>query len=440
MKRFFKVAAAAGLSLLIAAPAMATETRINSLSGNEKRFTVRDQANIYGLPQFLVDYGNQVDVDTMGKGALNGGTAWGKMNIRYSLTDDAVLMINAQGTKWSDVVNRQTPGGIDDKGAAQKGVTAAGLAGYKHGADDPTHHQFGLGFGMRMGEAARLGAGFQIGGSRRDNAATNLENNTWFEFNAGFGLDLGETDSIDLGLNLGFGSFVNVVKNGDHYLNNGLLQITLLAKGEFTVHQIAAIVPFIAFTYDSRNVGHAQADVCGTGEAVGCSALQGTTAMTDTRFGVDLAIKPAEGVLVQPGLGLAIASVAASGNAAKVAGGTPPRDFEIGSVLTPFYGFAAEAAAFDWLKLRVGARQHIVTRINDNTIPADPNLPAQDQKSNQRHWSDVENVLTTGFGISLRGWTIDLNVNPDFFNNNVYAVSGSATGNFGLDFAILYEW
>ena len=85
-------------SALLASSAMATETRIKSLSGIEKNFTIRDQANINFLPQMLVDHGNQVDV-----GEAASATSYGKMNIRYKLTDDAVLLLRGVKKQSRDI-------------------------------------------------------------------------------------------------------------------------------------------------------------------------------------------------------------------------------------------------------------------------------------------------------------------------------------------------
>ena len=94
---------AAIIGTLIATPAFATQTRINSLSGGEKSITVRDQANIWALPQFLPTYGNQVDVD----GTV--GAKYGTMSVRYSLTDDAVLLLYGASSPWNkgQIVNTE---------------------------------------------------------------------------------------------------------------------------------------------------------------------------------------------------------------------------------------------------------------------------------------------------------------------------------------------
>jgi len=440
MTRRTTSALVAALCLLVAAPALATQTRINSLSGNEKAFTVRDQANIYHLPQFLVDYGNQVDVDA------TAGGVYGRMNVRYSLTDDAVLLLYGIRSPWVPVVNAPTLGGVDAKGGAVPGVTAMGVSGMNTASYgglnlDPTNHQFGLGFGMRVGEASRLGALFSIGGKNRTRDA-NLENhNTWINFVLGFGFDIGETDSLDLGLTLGLGMFTNV-ESAERYTADGLLNFGLMAKGEFSVHQIASIVPYLTLNFDSRGVFHQANNACAPADpndVQACAALKGTTSVNDVRVGADLAIKPAEGVLVQPGLGLRFQSGFSEGNTVKQAN-APLGTMEESQILTPYYGFGAEAAVFDWMVLRLAARQHIVRHDNASTIQNPPGtLPAAIQ-SNERHWSDVANVVTTGLGIQLRGWTIDLNVTPTFWNNGVFAINGAATTPFAIDFAMVYDW
>lgn len=433
MKRFATIALVAALTLLMAGQAFATRTRTNSLSGQEKAFTVKDQANIFVFPQRMVEYGNQVDVD-----ATN-GNKYGTMNVRYSLTDDAVLLLFGQRSPWVPVVHRATLGGVDKDQQPVAGVNAASVSGFAQKAVDPTNHQFGIGFGTRVGEGARLGGTFSLGGNNRTRDGNWTHDNTWIDFDVGFGLDIGETDSLDLGLSIGIGAFSNI-ESSERYVSAGLFNIGLLAKGEFSVHQIASIVPYLQFIYDGRAIEHQPTNAC-LGQPQDCAALKGNTANTDVRLGADLAIKPAEGVLVQPGLGLRIQSAVGEGNETKTAN-APILTQEESVFVTPYYGFAAEAAAFDWLLLRVGARQSIILSNNTNTIPppAGGVPPGESPPSNERHWSDVVNTVTAGFGIQLRGWTIDLNINPSFFNNGVFAVTGAATNPFAVDFAIVYDW
>ncbi|MCO4759976.1 MAG: hypothetical protein KC502_00610 [Myxococcales bacterium] len=403
---------AAIIGALIATPAFATQTRINSLSGGEKSITVRDQANIWSFPQFLPTYGNQVDVDA------TAGAKYGTMSVRYALTDDAVLLLYGVGSPWAGkgtVVNTQS--------IAQQ--TAGAAAGFTP-TQDPTNHQFGIGFGTRIGEGMRLGTYLGIGGHNASGAQE--KSNSAFDFNIGFGLDLSETNNLDFGLHIGIASFTDQGAQGDLYLANGLMNIALVAKGEFQVHQIAKLVPHITFAYDARGITH-NADAAGNG------AKQGNSDMTTITLGSDLAISPAEGVTVQPGIGLTYRQSNVSGNKVPVpAGPVTIINLDSGSSqIMPYYGFGAEAHAFDWLVLRVGARQTIIRTDIGNTAP-------NGAPSNEQHTSSVQNTVTTGFGINLRGWQIDLNVTPSFFNNGVFAVTGAPTAGFAADFAIVYDW
>ncbi len=409
---------AAALGLLVAAPAMATQSRINGLSGSEKSYTIRDEANIYGLPQFLVDHGNEVDVDAAS------GSAYGRMNIRYALTDEAVLLLYGVRSPWMPVVNVSTLG---DTNGQKTPSSIAGVANGQLAAADPTNHQFGVGFGMKVGEAMRLGARIEIGGARADGDGNNLNSNTMFGLNFGLGFDIGESNSLDFGLTLHIGSFVDYENGGDRWLNSSNIGFGLLGKGEFQVHQIAKLVPYLNLDYRGVSIGHA---VRGDETNSGNQAKVGTVVNTRFSLGADLAINPAERVLIQPGVGLGMTFSTGEGTAipnGQILG------VENGNQIMPYYGFAAEAQTFDWLTLRVGARQSIVTRNNANTA-------GQGQPSTEGHTSTVQNQLTTGLGISLRGWQIDLNVNPTFYNNGIFAVSGVATAPYAVDFAIVYDW
>lgn len=426
MKNLLKLAVVAALSLA-AVSASATDSRINGLSGgainltnggnggvglsvNEKSITVRDTANIYTFPQYLPTYKNSVDADAVQ------GASYGTMNIRYALSDDAVLLLYGKRSAWKPVTQLNSVAGVNVPGVSGYGPTL-----------DPTNHQFGIGFGMKAGETAKLGAHASIGGH---NASSNQpKDNTLFDLTAGLGLELSETNSLDFGLNLGFGSFNDVGPDAQVlYQPNGIFNFGLNFKGEFQVHQIAKIVPYLAFRYDSRNVSHGPDQNPGDTET-----QQASLSMTSLQVGTDLAIQPVEGVLIQPGLGLGFATSAVSGTNASTPVGQQANIATVDNSsnrIIPYYGFAAEAKAFDWMVLRLGARQQIVMTNIGNTLP---------QGSNETHSSTVVNTVTTGMGFHLMGWDLDVNVNPSYFNNGLFAATGTATA-WGTDWSLLYRW
>ncbi len=426
MKNLLKMAVVAALSLA-AVSASATDSRINSLSAgtvdmtnaangaaglsfNEKALTIRDTANIYAFPQYLPTYKNSVDADAVQ------GASYGTMNIRYALSDDAVLLLYGKRSAWKPVTNINSVAG----------ASVPGVSGYSPTLD-PTNHQFGIGFGMKAGETVKIGAHASIGGH---NASTNQpKNNTLFDLTAGLGLELSETNSLDFGLNLGFGSFNDFNDSGQAvYQPNGIFNFGLNFKGEFQVHQIAKIVPYAAFRLDSRNVSHGPDANPGDNET-----QQGNLSITALQVGSDLAIQPVEGVLIQPGIGLGFATSSLNGTNASTPVGAPTQINTVDNSsnrIIPYYGFAAEAKAFDWMKLRLGARQQIVTTNIGNTLT---------QGSNEKHLSTVVNTVTTGMGFNLMGWDLDVNVNPSYFNNGVFAATGTATA-WGVDWALLYRW
>lgn len=426
MKNLLKMAVVAALSLA-AVSAWATDSRINSLSAgtvdmtnaangaaglsfNEKALTIRDTANIYAFPQYLPTYKNSVDADAVQ------GASYGTMNIRYALSDDAVLLLYGKRSAWKPVTNINSVAGAN----------VPGVSGYAPTLD-PTNHQFGIGFGMKAGETVKIGAHASIGGH---NASTNQpKNNTLFDLTAGLGLELSETNSLDFGLNLGFGSFNDFNDSGQAvYQPNGIFNFGLNFKGEFQVHQIAKIVPYAAFRLDSRNVSHGPDANPGDNET-----QQGNLSITALQVGSDLAIQPVEGVLIQPGIGLGFATSSLNGTNASTPVGAPTQINTVDNSsnrIIPYYGFAAEAKAFDWMKLRLGARQQIVTTNIGNTLT---------QGSNEKHLSTVVNTVTTGMGFNLMGWDLDVNVNPSYFNNGVFAATGTPTA-WGVDWALLYRW
>ena len=428
MKNLLKVAVVAALSLA-AVSASATDSRINGLSGgainltnggnggvglsvNEKSITIRDTANIYTFPQYLPTYKNSVDADAVQ------GASYGTMNIRYALSDDAVLLLYGKRSAWKPVTQLNSVAGVNVPGISGYGPTL-----------DPTNHQFGIGFGMKAGESAKIGAHASIGGHNA--SSSQPRNNTLFDLTAGFGLELSETNSLDFGLNLGFGSFNDFNPSGQaEYQPAGIFNFGLNFKGEFQVHQIAKIVPYAAFRFDSRSVNHGQ-NIAGTNQA-----QQGSLSMTSLQVGTDLAIQPVEGVLIQPGLGLGFATSSVQGTKDQVPSGAPVVvnfDDNSSDRIIPYYGFSAEAKAFDWMKLRLGARQQIVMSNIGNT--AQSGAP-----STQQQTSTVLNTVTTGVGFQLMGWDLDVNMNPSYFNNGPFAATGNATSGWGTDWSLLYRW
>jgi hypothetical protein len=437
MKKLLTAVTASALGLLAAAPAMATETRVNSLSGgniqltgtnavNEKILTLKDQANIYPFPQYLPDYKNSVDVDT------TQGASYGTMNIRYALSDDAVLLLYGKRSPWKPVSSVQSVAGKTAPGNAGFDPTNAGFGPTNPGEDpplaggDPTNHQFGVGFGMKAGETTRLGAHLGIGGSNNSSAQT--RDNTLVDFNAGVGFDVGEDNKIDFGLGLQIGSFTDEDATGTLYEPNGLFRFGLLFKGEFKVHEIAWLVPYLNFAYDTRGV------IDNANQPAQPVAKLGSLSLTTLQLGADLSIRRKlfdRDILIQPGLGLAIATSTVTGNSAGVQGADVTTDNSSNRIV-PYYGFAAEAHAFDWMILRLGARQQIVVTNIGNTAPTGG--------SNETHQSTVLNTVTTGMGFQLLGWTLDINVNPQFFNNGPAIATGNGTAGWGVDWALYYKW
>ena len=438
MKKLLTAALTTTFGVALAGTALATETRVNSLSAagglngafNEKSITLRDtdhgrldSSAIDTFPQWMVWHKNSVDVDN------TAGTSYGSMNVRYALSDDPtppVLMLFGKRSPWAPVTSQ----------TSILGNTAAKLAGGPAPtAADPTNHQFGIGFGMKAGESVRLGATLSIAGNRKDTAGSNPANgaatddeqsNTWVNFNLGVGFDINEVNSLDFGLNVMGGTFTNMNGNSAYYASNGMFGVAFTARGEFMVSQISRIVPYVRVNYDTRSViGQVwNNDTARTN-------LVGTVNNTWIILGSDLAIMPPnlEGVLIQPGIGLIAHMSTAVGNNNEAGTSSTQED---SSNIMPWYGFSAEAKAFEWCYLRLGARQ-VISRTNVANTATTP-------ANNETHYSTVTNTVSTGLGIKLLGWDLDINMNPAFFNNGIAAVTGNATAGWGIDWALTYDW
>lgn len=417
---FRTVSAMAAAGSLLAMPAMATDSRINALSGgnleltptmgfNEKAITIDDTANIYHMPQFLPLYKNSVDSD-----ATN-GAKYGTMNVRYALSDEAVLLIYGKRSTWEPVVKSQSIGKLD----------AVKVGGFSDVAKDPTNHLVGLGFGMKAGESLRFGAHLSLAGNKAEGDGSFQNNNSLFTLGAGIGFDLNETNSLDFGIGLKSGSFTQTNDSKAVYESQGLIGFNLVGRGKFQVHQIARIVPFLAVGYDGRAVQQGAPFV-----PQGAAAKFGRVINLAFNFGADLAIQPVTGVLIQPGFGVGVVQSGVNGNDDN----QTSWDQETSNRNIFHYGFAAEAKAFDWMVLRLGARQ---TVFQDNFGA----VTKRDTKvSGEKHQSDVINKVTTGMGFNLMGWMLDVNVDPNYYNNGLFAATGNATSGWGVDWALHYAW
>jgi hypothetical protein len=319
---------------------------------------------------------------------------------------------------------------------------------------------------MKLGDSHRFGAALSIGGNSKVSpvnipadpikgtpaglaATPNNDGNVLVDANIGFGTDIGD-NTLDFGLDLRFGHFNNLqTQIGSQQQNysfqpQGIFSLGLLAKGEFQLQQTARLIPYARVGYNSVSIDHFARpdDPCANDQQQGliCNVgRKGTFSGTAVNLGADLALRPSDNVLIQPGAGLAYRSTYLKGNstpqAYKLA--PPEVDLEDSAQLVGFYGFSAEAQAFDWMVLRLGARQAVIRQSSANTIKTKQGENAQ---TNEAAESKVTNVLSTGVGFKLKEWTLDMNVNPSVFNNGVYAVTGNATPTFAYDFALNYKW
>jgi len=397
MNRKITAALAALAVTVTGGAAFATQTRTNSLGGGEKEFTVRDEANVGHLPQLLVDHGNKVFTDA------SVGGSYGTMHINYKLSDTSVIQLygasglkNSFGIPGKAALSGKGTGTLTGVSVQDTGVgySPAGLA-------DPTNHELGIGFATKFGAAARFGGNLNFYGNTKQGDDNNKNNNSFYRLGLGIGFDLSEKNSLDFGLGVGFGFIQQMDGTDEKYNHDGTLTFDLLGKGEFEVHTIAKIVPFLAIGYRNWGVKNIK-----SGEGTD----KGSVSRISVALGSDLAITPSEGILIQPGVGLMYLTSSATGpDSTKVE--------DSNAIIFPYYGFAAEGKVFDWLVLRLGAKQ-IVSKISTNKT----------DKQTQAQQSMVDYILTTGFGIKAGSWTIDLNVNPLWFNNGPYLISGAGTG------------
>jgi hypothetical protein len=377
------------ISLLFSANAFATGSRINSMGGGSKAITVDDDSNLWVFPSTIVDWGNRVLIDRFD------GTK-GEFGLHYGLSQDMVLVV--YGGDHADRSFRY--------GGKASDLTGCGLACDGNG----NTFKGAMGFGWNAGGGNKYGVILSIHG---DNQTTQLSgSDTQSKGPLGMGIGLGSSfGDLDMAMDLIYGALNDQSKDvggGDGHFEMGIV-------GRYTSNVAPGVdaIPYLAFDMHSKSV------------------KSGGSITNDSSFGFDLGsdlkIQPANDIYIYPGVGLSFAMATA---------GPDSGQSETTTFIFPYFGIGLDAKINEWLDFRMGASQH------DSmvTTEACPVGSSSCESAITTKNSDVALVYTAGFGLHFADLTVDMNLNPQFFNNGLYMVNGQTTGPFGLDIALRYSW
>ncbi len=402
----------AALAILVATPAAATQSRINSMGGGVKQFTVLDDRNIFVLPAELVKWGTWTGLEI-------GGPGFTSFGIHYNFNPTTVLAIygtneDKSSTTFGSSISGTLPG------VSQAGDADVGDAG--------RHHKLTTIFGVDLG-TTRLGFGLGIWADRTvtfNDSGTETSNNgpLVMDINLGAGFALGSAD-LDLGLGFTYRAPTDVDQDadGDGVQSSINSEIDIGLLGRLTVpfsgpHEI------IAFLGVGLAIGNGQLDQDDPTQHSGLSYL--------ITLGTDVRLNLADGIIVQPGIGVAFGGATVTQTPAS--SDDPIQDFKESLMAIPFYNVAVDVKVFDWLDIRFGGSQSVVFNRNESLTDGSSNGGASS--------SDVVHSIATGVGINLpAGVSIDIEVSTGWWKNGPQILTGgSNAGEFGLNAALHKDW
>lgn len=438
------VFAALGTSLI--APSVgATEARIRSLGGGFKYWTIEDEANIHDFPSLLTRWGNRAYIDNLQPGTNNGEVfPEGRFGFHYNLSDDTVLAFIGV---HSDTASRGLSSGYVPTGNAITGGSALGIAlqaaqaaGVGGSAGNPgtdarlgAEYRYGLMFATALGPTTRFGIQLNVSA---DDADIDSPNNVQvdqgallFDLGLGLGLDLdGSELELAAGVEIGIlednrdGAEATTGVPGDllEHWSGSHFGIRLNGRWTFDFFDQTKIVAYTQFLYGSQSL-----------ELVNTASVpneSGSYSGLKFTLGADLRIEPFQDVVVSPGLGIFIAQQTIESP------NVIDRDADQLMAL-PYYGIAVDVKLADWVDMRFGAQQHVLSERLSVTSAGVTNTQSGAEVITSFAWG-----LGFNIPVSESQLAIDLALNPTFLTNGPHLLTGNSTGPFALNAAVRYNW
>ena len=436
----------AAVAALSASPAFASETRIDSMGGGVKLWTIEDESNIFDFPSLLVRWGNRVYVDRIE--ATTDDIPGGYFGFHYNLSDETVLAFF--GAHINSGTNGASTGGgtagntgyVGSGNLVTGGLSLGNATGPIFGVDGDAvqavgeggpntsaEYRYGLMFATQLGATTRFGLSLNIAGDNDDiDSPNNVQTDTGsllFDLGLGLGVDLSGSElelsaGLNIGLlesaadNVGTGVDLEDVWSGSHF------GLRIGGRWTFDFVSQSKIVAFTQFALASQDL-----------EQVNTTAVpapSGSYSQLSFILGADLRIEPFQGVIVSPGLGFYVAQQTLENP------GTVIRDANLLFGL-PFYSIAVDLKLADWVAMRFGAQQ-FVNMLRESSTTAG--------STNTHSTTDVITTFAWGLGFDIpvaeSALELDFALNPTFLNNGPNVLTGNTTGPFALNASLSYHW
>jgi len=234
------------------------------------------------------------------------------------------------------------------------------------------------------------------------------------DFGAGFGFAVGSGD-MDLGLKIGYAMTTDEDNEGARS-ENSQFDLDILMRGTFSFSGPHELVPFAGITFKSGSGG------LKIGDPPQYSGMNfGLMAGTDIRLNL------ADGIFVQPGVGMAFSMYKKT----ESAGGNETVE-TTNNLVAPFYNVAVEVRCWEWMSMRFGGGQSVIFNSNSKEN--------SDGSQGSKSASEVEHHISTGVGFHLpHGVNLDVQVDTGWWQKGPYLVTGDG-GNFGAHASLSKDW
>lgn len=398
---------------LVSGVAHATDTRIQSMGGKEKAWTVEDETNALFLPATLVLFPNVIYVDA-GLSPIYAASDVNGANVPYNVGFAAHYAFGENTVLgfYGSSLSRSLSGNLMDRAFGKQGkwatmgvdTVAADEAGSR--AINNADHKGTVVFGQRFG-AARLGVLLAIWGDQYSietpETSHEKKGGTVFEGSLGFGYDIDAKNNFDLSLRFWTGSFddekyVPGAANSivTRFKSDSAYGFDLYGRGIFATPGGERVVPYINLGMEGGGVTWNQANGV-KNEFSGFHLVAGT----------DLRIQPLENVFIYPGVGIALMTE-------KLSEGINTADETIQDRLTlvaPFVAASVDARVASWISLRFAGRQSVV--LNEQYHDADGVAKGKD--------NETLTEFLLGAGLHFGPVTIDWMLNPAWFLEGMWS-------------------
>jgi hypothetical protein len=412
---------------LFSSVAYATDTRIQSMGGKEKAWTVEDETNALFFPATLVMFPNVIYVDA-GLSPMYAASDAAGSNVpynvgfgtHYAFGENTVL--GFYGSSLSRSLSGNLLGrafnGRGDWATLVMTTTAKDESGPQ--AINNADHQGSVVFGQRFG-AARLGASISIWGDEYSiedpKVSYEKKGGTIIEGSLGFGYDIDQNNNFDLSLRFWSGTF-----DDETWITDGGGQIVtrlksdsnfgfdLYGRGIFSTPGGERIVPYI-------NVGM-------EGAGITWNSANGGVKDEFSSFhlvaGTDLRIQPLENVFVYPGVGIAVMTENLTEGVV-----TAENEIQKRTLIAPFVAASVDARVANWLSIRFAARQSIVFDDLHHGVDGDDMQKGEGAEGTAKGMdNETLTEFLLGAGLHFGPVTIDWMLNPAWFLEGMWSNDG----------------